>query len=151
MSRAIVSAIIAAMGLSVVGSSSERENAVDLNQYTWKNRLLFVFAPTREEPSFEAIHDSLMEQQEAVVDRDLVVFELLESESSTRDGESLDPASARQLRERFGVPAGEFSVVLVGKDGGVKLDRQDPISLDEIFSLIDSMPMRQHEMRRKNS
>jgi hypothetical protein len=150
MSIAVVPAIIAIAVLSEGASQSERETPVDLRQYQWKNRLLFVFAPTREEPPFKALHDSIVARKADVEDRDLVVFEVLESDPSTRDGEPLDPASARQLRERFGAPAGEFSVVLVGKDGGVKLDRQDRTSLDEIFALIDSMPMRQHEMRRQN-
>jgi hypothetical protein len=36
--------------------------------------------------------------------------------------------------------------VLVGKDGTVKLKRQGPTALADIFGLIDSMPMRQREM-----
>jgi hypothetical protein len=151
MSRTVVSAVIALMGLSAVGSTGERENTVDLKQYQWKNRLLLVFAPTREEPSFKALHDSTVARRADVEDRDLVVFELLESGPSSVDGDPLDPATARQLRNRFGAPPGGFSVVLVGKDGGVKLDRQDRTSLEEIFALIDSMPMRQEEMRRQNS
>jgi hypothetical protein len=38
---------------------------------------------------------------------------------------------------------------LVGKDGGIKLKRGDQVDLREIFGLIDSMPMRQREMRQK--
>ena len=37
------------------------------------------------------------------------------------------------------------NVLLLGKDGGVKLVA-DNLQLDEIFELIDSMPMRQMEM-----
>ena len=151
MFRAIVSAIIAVVASSAGARQSEPEGAVDLSQYEWKNRLVFVFAPTREEPSFHTFHESLMAREADVADRDLVVFELLESGPSTKDGEALDPVTARLLRERFGVPDGDFSVVLVGKDGGVKLHRQDHASLEEIFALIDSMPMRQREMQRTNS
>jgi len=38
-----------------------------------------------------------------------------------------------------------FRVLLIGKDGGVKLDRRAPVAVDEILSLIDSMPMRRRE------
>ena len=75
---------------------------------------------------------------------------MLENGPSSQDGEALDPAEARLWRERFRVPSGAFSVILVGKDGGVKLERQDRTSLEEIFALIDSMPMLQQEMRREN-
>ena len=39
-----------------------------------------------------------------------------------------------------------FRVRLVGKDGGVRLDRDKPVSTSELFSLIDAMPMRRAEM-----
>ena len=36
-------------------------------------------------------------------------------------------------------------LILIGKDGGIKLNSRKT-SLEEIFSLIDTMPMRQEEM-----
>jgi hypothetical protein len=39
-----------------------------------------------------------------------------------------------------------FRVRLVGKDGGVKLDRNTPMTTDELFTIIDAMPMRQDEV-----
>jgi hypothetical protein len=49
------------------------------------------------------------------------------------------------LRDRLSARVGKFTVVLIGKDGGEKLRRSDEVDLGEIFSLIDSMPMRQRE------
>jgi hypothetical protein len=150
MRQLIIPSTIAIVALSAGASQSRAGGAVDLSQHQWKNRLLLVFAPTRDEPSFDALHESLVGRGAEIADRDLVVFEVLESGRSLKDGEPLHADSAALLRERFGVPSGSFSVILIGKDGGVKLDRQDRPSLDEIFALIDSMPMRQHEMRRDN-
>ena len=42
-----------------------------------------------------------------------------------------------------------FEVLLIGKDGGVKLRRDKPVAAFEITALIDTMPMRQDEMRRR--
>ena len=39
-----------------------------------------------------------------------------------------------------------FRIRLVGKDGGVKLDRGDPVDMPTLFALIDAMPMRRAEM-----
>ena len=39
-----------------------------------------------------------------------------------------------------------FRIRLVGKDGGVKLDRGDPVDIPTLFALIDAMPMRRAEM-----
>jgi hypothetical protein len=42
-----------------------------------------------------------------------------------------------------------FSVVLIGKDGGEKLRRATPLSPDELFAIVDAMPMRRAEMRER--
>jgi hypothetical protein len=61
----------------------------------------------------------------------------------------LSPEDTQKLRRRFGVRPGRFTVILIGKDGGVKMLREDRVELQEIFDLIDSMPMRQQEMQEK--
>ena len=45
---------------------------------------------------------------------------------------------------------GNFGFWLVGYDGGVKLFSKDASILKNIFSTIDSMPMRKDEMSSKN-
>jgi hypothetical protein len=74
------------------------------------------------------------------------VFHVLEKGKSFLNSQEISPAGAQALRQRFGISPGAFTVVLVGKDGGVKLKRADRVALGDIFGLIDSMPMRQHEM-----
>ena len=122
---------------------------VDFEQFKWKNRLLLVFAPDSNHPLFESLRRDISTRTHEVDDRDLVVFEILGVGTSKRDGTQLDPHTAASLRERFNVSTKAFSLILVGKDGGVKLRRNDPVNLEEIFRLIDSMPMRQDEMLQK--
>ena len=43
-----------------------------------------------------------------------------------------------------------FRITLIGKDGGRKLSRSKPVAVQELFGLIDSMPMRQAEMARES-
>lgn len=43
--------------------------------------------------------------------------------------------------------AKSFSVVLIGKDGGEKLRRTAVVAPEELFALVDAMPMRRAEMR----
>ena len=42
-------------------------------------------------------------------------------------------------------------MVLVGKDGGAKLRTAEVPDLDALFDLIDGMPMRIAEMRRRGT
>ena len=125
-------------------------NSVNLHEFQWQNRLLLIFAPDRKHPMFENLHKSITSQQAEVVDRDLVVFEILEAGSSFSGPDHLDTAQADSLRKKFDALPGKYTIILIGKDGGVKLNTEDRnTKLDDIFALIDSMPMRQSEMRRK--
>ena len=122
---------------------------VDFEQFKWKNRLLLIFAPDSSHPLFETLQRDLSTRKHEVDDRDLVVFEILGVGTSKRDSSQLDPHTAASLRKRFDISPKAFSLILVGKDGGVKLRRNDPVKLEEIFRLIDSMPMSQEEMRQR--
>jgi hypothetical protein len=124
-------------------------DVVDLGRYRWKNRLLFLFSPSSEIPAYQSLNRELNRNHDGVRDRDLLVFRILEQGSSAMDSQEISPQGAINLRRRFGVNQGTFTVVLVGKDGGVKLQRPGPVSLSDIFGLIDSMPMRQREMQEK--
>jgi hypothetical protein len=121
-----------------------------MSQFQWKNRLLFVFAPHRDHPMFDSLHNSLAAQKSEVAERDLVVFTILESGQSSMNAKLLASETALSLRKRYNVNQGEFAVILVGKDGGIKLNRQNETRLEEIFALIDAMPMRREEIRQKS-
>ncbi|MEM9823617.1 MAG: DUF4174 domain-containing protein [Bacteroidota bacterium] len=42
-----------------------------------------------------------------------------------------------------------FEVLLLGLDGGVKLQQPEVLSCTELFAIIDRMPMRRQELRRR--
>jgi hypothetical protein len=91
----------------------------------------------------------LVRQRRGIEDRDLIVFRIFEKGQSFRGEAPLAPEAAISLRQRFGVRAAGPRVVLIGKDGGVKLDQAAFVPLADIFGLIDSMPMRRQEMKDK--
>jgi hypothetical protein len=51
------------------------------------------------------------------------------------------------LRRQFRVDDRQFTVVLVGKDGGEKFRSHVPVTIEKLDALIDAMPMRQQEVR----
>jgi hypothetical protein len=150
MPKIIISALMLLMAMSVFSSRNAQAQSPDLSVFKWKNRLLFLFAPNRNHPLFDALHKSLVARQSEAAERDLVIFEIFELAASSMNGEAIDSETARLLREKFDVLPDEFTVILIGKDGGIKLDRKEHTKLDDIFALIDAMPMRQEEMRQRN-
>jgi len=82
-------------------------------------------------------------------DRDLVVFSVFVQGPSRMNATAIDRQEADSIRDRFAIPPNAFSLILIGKDGGIKLKRKDQVDLAEVFELIDSMPMRRNEMLQK--
>lgn len=128
----------------------EEALSMDLTKFQWKNRLLFLFAEDANDPLFKNLQSQIMAQKAEVDDRDLIVFELPAQGPARMNNGPLDQKEAGSIRSQFAVPSSAFSLILVGKDGGIKLKREDRVGLSEVFGLIDSMPMRQNEMRQKS-
>lgn len=124
---------------------------MDLNQYKWKNRLLLIFAPDDGHSLLHNLESDIAAQPGEVSERDLIVFKIIENGPSFMAATRLDPQTAAHIRNKFKASHERFTCILVGKDGGIKLRRKDPVRLQDIFELIDAMPMRQQEMRQKNS
>ena len=57
------------------------------------------------------------------------------------------PAENPEIVKRFKLSGAAFTVLLIGKDGGEKLRSHEIVSPETLCQLIDSMPMRQEEMR----
>ena len=55
------------------------------------------------------------------------------------------------LRTRWSIEATTFQAALIGKDGRVKDRWTQPFEPGEMTALIDTMPMRQDEMRRSGT
>jgi len=117
--------------------------------YQWSYRPVFVFAPSAGHPDLERQKAFNRASEAPYRERDIVVVSVV----GARVAAALGPApgaSAADLRRRFGVARDDFSIILVGKDGGVKLRSDSPVSPERLAEVIDAMPMRQREMRRQN-
>jgi hypothetical protein len=137
------------VGLSVVQVWGQSAQEADLGAYRWRNRLLLVFAPSADLPAYQQYRQELVRQRPSIEDRDLIIFRIVEKGQSFRGETPLSPEAADSLRQRFGGSGAGPRVVLIGKDGGVKLAQAAFTPLADIFALIDSMPMRRQEMKGK--
>jgi hypothetical protein len=118
-----------------------------LDGYRWQNRLLLVFAPDADSALYRRQQEMLLVAECGLNERDVVVISVLKDVVSTKERPAA-PVSADDLRDAYDVLPHDFRVVLIGKDGGVKLRQDEPILAADLFALIDSMPMRKQEMRR---
>lgn len=126
------------MGMTTLSSAGESTAPTTVEQYSWQKRLLIIFAGNADSAALSK-QRATIKGSKGFPERDLLVIEVIGNDVQGVG----DSASA--LRQRYGVKAGTFRVLLVGKDGGVKLDSHEPIESRELFKTIDAMPMRKQE------
>ncbi|MFC1665967.1 DUF4174 domain-containing protein, partial [Pseudomonadota bacterium] len=117
-----------------------------LSQYRWQYRLLVVFAPTSEYPEYLEQVQQICEYNEGYSERDLLVIKVIENCSTPLIITNNSRLLGSQLRPFFNIRRDQFSVLLIGKDGGIKLNSSCVINSCDLFDLIDSMPMRYDEL-----
>lgn len=107
--------------------------------YRWEHRIIVI----DENMEFAQQQlNQLLDEPDELTDRDLLVF--------LKRGKILICQNAEEeiledIRDRY------VGICLIGKDGGVKLRKDSLVDTRHIFDLIDSMPMRQSEMRKKSN
>ena len=102
----------------------------DLSEYRWKNRLVILVGTESNPEQLKLLKNTEKQLQE----RDILVLE------KTPNSKHLKP---------LGITNNFEGVLLIGKDGGIKLQHPFVVEPQVIFDLVDSMPMRKSEMRRK--
>ena len=122
-----------------------------LDSYTWGNRLLLIFTPDQNHPEFIAQNVGLARIGADLIDRDLVVLRLMPAEEVTIDGNISSSSNSDAIYSDFAIETSEFRVLLIGKDGTIKLSRHTAVDAIELFELIDSMPMRQMEIQTRGT
>lgn len=104
-----------------------------LEQYLWTHRPVVVFADSPLDPLFQEQVELLLADAEELLIRDVVVIT------------DTCPEDCSGFREKLR-PRG-FALVLIGKDGKVKLRKPSPWDVREITHAIDKWPIRLKEIR----
>lgn len=143
----IVLNIIAVALLLPVVLHAQADEEFQLSHYRWENRLLLIFAPSQKSADYKKQLEELQGREDGMLDRDLKTFRLFTEETSIGDGHEINKEIVESLYRKFDVQPGSFAIILIGKDGTEKLRKESLLNTGKLFGLIDSMPMRQREMR----
>lgn len=108
---------------------------VRLDSFLWTARPIIVFADTPADPRFQQQIELLKREEALLADRDVVVLT------------DTDPSARSPIRIKLR-PRG-FQMVLVDKDGGIKLRKPFPWSVRDITRSIDKTPLRLREVEER--
>lgn len=107
-------------------------NAQRLDDFKWKNRLVILFGNDSSK-ALESQKRILQKHEKGVKERDILIFEANDA-----------------IKNQLKVSPDFQGLVLIGKDGGIKLKKPFEVPINELFELIDGMPMRKSEIRSKS-
>jgi hypothetical protein len=119
-----------------------------MDSLRWTTRPLIVFAPESAAANLSRQRQIVAANRAGFVERDMAVL-VVTNEGVSADLGKKPVQHAAALRRRYGIAPEQFRVLLVGKDGGVKLSSSEPIAASRLFSVIDAMPMRRQEMHQR--
>ncbi len=142
--------LLSIAGLFLPGCRSAAPPATDAaglaDSARWNNRLIVLSADAASDSEFDTQRRSLLRDAPALDERHLIVIEL-RSDGGRFGDRTVDAEGIADLRRRWDIPTDGFHAVLVGKDGRSKRRWSTVFDPAEMHDLIDTMPMRQDEMR----
>jgi hypothetical protein len=147
--------ILSMLLLSFTGLHVSAQGPAFLSEYQWNQRVLLLFHGEQDRSGlFPQQMAALLTHQAELAERDVIFFQLMKEEGTGPGiGFNVPRIFSEQielLRQYYSVSPQEFTIILVGKDGSEKLRKRNQIlSTQELFSIIDGMPMRQQELRER--
>ena len=120
---------------------------ISIDQFRWKNRIVVLFSSDSGSDAYQTQVNIFSSLKKELLDRDLILISLFDNECSTLNGETISDSSDKSIRDSLSASDLSYSIILIGKDGGVKLKREMVLEPEELFHVIDRMPMRQREIR----
>lgn len=125
-------------GRRVYVSQSPPSPTADLSPYREKNPLLMIFAPFADEARYKWMLGELDRHSDAVRERGLQVFRILERGDNWQGDTQMHISLAAALRRRYSVFDGQFLVVLVGKDGFLRYRGDSEVAVEEILARLSN-------------
>lgn len=130
--RHALSLFIGFAGFAAIFAGAALAEDDPIAAYKWEARPVIIFADSEKDPRFQRQVANLAARSDDMTERDVVI--LMDT----------DPTVASELRTKFR-PRG-FQIILIGKDGEIKLRRPHPITAEDLNRQIDRMPTRRREM-----
>ena len=122
-------------------------SAQDLKQHQWNNRVLIIYTEEHHNELFQDQLKVLKGKEEALAERKFILYQINKEEyrsiNYVNNKETKGESTLNKLIQNK-----SFEILLIGLDGGVKLRKNNILTIEELSNIVDAMPMRRSEMRK---
>lgn len=135
-------------------SSYQMLSAQDISKHQWQHRLVLLISTQPDNTIAREQMDALLSNVKGLEERKIKIYEIKADRYRViplADREKKDNWSNQSdLYQRYGRETTPFEIILIGLDGSVKLRQPTFLPIHDLFAVIDAMPMRRSEIRKKN-
>lgn len=115
-------------------------NGQAFEELQWEKRVIVISDLENDIPRRNEQLETLLSDRDALVERDLII--LVYNGKSFLDEEEKPASYSSPYISRMNYQG----LLLIGKDGGLKMKKPFLVRSEEVFTLIDGMPMRKVEI-----
>lgn len=128
--------------------SSHFSSGQNIEKHLWENRVLLIYDSNEKSQEIEDQLAILNKHKEELQERKIVIYSFTEKNYNL-NFENIWKKS-EELFLRFKPKKDVFTILLIGLDGGIKLEQNKILLSEKLFAIIDGMPMRKSEIRKNN-
>ncbi|MFD0861548.1 DUF4174 domain-containing protein [Sungkyunkwania multivorans] len=125
----------------------------NLKEHQWKNRVLIIQAVSESSVRYKEQLKEFDGSEKALKERKIVLYEIVGDRIRFTDYQNEKPRRSWEVADTSNLKGfdsdDQFNIRLIGLDGGTKLKKTEPLKKNELFQLIDTMPMRMRELKNK--
>ncbi|MCK0137145.1 DUF4174 domain-containing protein [Arenibacter sp. S6351L] len=129
-------------------------NGQDLKKHQWENRVVIIVSQNEDSRAYQEQITEFNSLPKELKERKIIVYQVLPDRYKLMNyqikGKDIEWITSPTLFDKFANNKEDFKVILIGLDGGIKLEKIEVLSTSELFATIDVMPMRRAEMKNKN-
>ena len=142
------------MFLIILGCASfVNLNAQNLEKHTWKNRILVVKTSDSASAIYQEQIKEFSSSTDELKERKFVLYKIISDHFELINFTNNELNDSGKIA---GKPIGmnlndkeNFEVILIGLDGGIKLEQTAILRKEALFNIVDAMPMRRNELSKK--
>ncbi|MDZ7614283.1 MAG: DUF4174 domain-containing protein [Flavobacteriaceae bacterium] len=139
------------ISLIMIGYSSLMNlNGQNLEKHKWENRILIVKTSDIKSKKYQEQLKEFGNKFEELIDRKIILYKITGDDFvliDYKNSELNDSGKiSGKLTEDILNEKENFEVILIGLDGGIKLQQTEILMKEDLFKIIDKMPMRRDEL-----
>ena len=137
--------------LIMIGCSSFMNlNGQNLKKHKWRNRVLIVKTSDIKSKKYQEQLNEFKNSIEELIDRKFILYQITGDDFVLLDYKNNELNNSgkisRKLTDTILNEKENFEVILIGLDGGIKLQQTEILMKEDLFNITDSMTMRRNEL-----